>query len=129
MKKIIVVFDGFCILCNRYVLLISERDLNNKFYFTTFQSRFIKDNYPKIKLANTVFVITEENEILTKSEAIIYCLSNIRFNKLCLKLIRYVPFVILDFIYNIIAIYRYKTFGKYNKCTIPKNISKIKILY
>ncbi len=129
MKKIIVVFDGFCILCNRYVLLISERDLNNKFYFTTFQSRFIKDNYPKIKLANTVLVITEENEILTKSEAIIYCLSNIRFNKLCLKLIRYVPFVILDFIYNIIAIYRYKTFGKYNKCTIPKNISKIKILY
>ena len=129
MKKIIVVFDGFCILCNRYVLLISERDLNNKFYFTTFQSRFIKDNYPKIKLANTVLVITEENEILTKSEAVIYCLSNIRFNKLCLKLIRYVPFVILDFIYNIIAIYRYKTFGKYNKCTIPKNISKIKILY
>jgi len=129
MKKIIVVFDGFCILCNRYVLLISERDLNNKFYFTTFQSRFIKDNYPKIKLANTVLVITEENEILTKSEAIIYCLSNIRFNKLCLKLIRYVPFVILDFIYNTIAIYRYKTFGKYNKCTIPKNISKIKILY
>ena len=129
MKKIIVVFDGFCILCNRYVLLISERDLNNKFYFTTFQSRFIKDNYPKIKLANTVLVITEENEILTKSEAVIYCLSNIRFNKLCLKLIRYVPFVILDFIYKIIAIYRYKTFGKYNKCTIPKNISKIKILY
>lgn len=129
MKKIVVVFDGFCVLCNRYVLLISERDLNNKFYFTTFQSRFIKDNYPKIKLANTVLVITEENKILTRSEAIIYCLSNIRFNKLCLKLMRYVPFVIFDFIYNIIAIYRYKTFGKYNKCTIPKNISKIKILY
>ncbi len=129
MKKIVVVFDGFCVLCNRYVLLISERDLNNKFYFTTFQSRFIKDNYPKIKLANTVLVITEENKILTRSEAIIYCLSNIRFNKLCLKLMRYVPFVIFDFVYNIIAIYRYKTFGKYNKCTIPKNISKIKILY
>ena len=109
--------------------MISERDLNNKFYFTTFQSRFIKDNYPKIKLANTVLVITEENKILTRSEAIIYCLSNIRFNKLCLKLMRYVPFVIFDFVYNIIAIYRYKTFGKYNKCTIPKNISKIKILY
>ena len=129
MKKIVVAFDGFCVLCNRYVLLISERDLNNKFYFTTFQSRFIKDNYPKIKLANTVLVITEENKILTRSEAIIYCLSNIRFNKLCLKLMRYVPFVIFDFVYNIIAIYRYKTFGKYNKCTIPKNISKIKILY
>ncbi len=129
MNKIIVVFDGFCILCNRYVLMISARDLNNRFCFTTFQSKFIKDNYPKIKLANTVLVITEENKILTKSEAIIYCLSNIRFNKFCLKLLCSIPFVILNFIYKIIAICRYKTFGRYNQCTIPKNISKIKILH
>tara|TARA_B100001996_G_scaffold298750_1_gene239143 strand:+ start:423 stop:812 length:390 start_codon:yes stop_codon:yes gene_type:complete len=129
MKKIIVVFDGFCILCNKYVLMISERDFNNKFCFTTFQSRFIKDNYPKIKLGNTVLVITEENKILTKSEAIIYCLSNIRFNKLSLKLLSLVPFAMLNFIYRIISFCRYEIFGKYNQCTIPEDISKIKILY
>ncbi len=128
MKKIIVVFDGFCILCNKYVLMISERDFNNKIYFTTFQGKFIKDNYPKIKLGNTVLLITEENKILTKSEAIIYCLSNIKFNKLILKFLNFTPVIILNFIYKIIAISRYSIFGKYNQCTIPNNIDKIKIL-
>jgi len=129
MNKIIVVFDGFCILCNKYVLMLSERDFNNKIYFTTFQSRFMKDNYPKIKLGNTVLVITEEKKILTRSEAIIYCLSNIRFNKLCLKFLNLVPIIILNFIYKIIAMIRYRVFGKYDQCTFPNNIDKIKILY
>ena len=128
MNKIIVVFDGFCILCNKYALMISERDFNNKIYFTTFQSKFMKDSYPNIKLANTVLVITEEKKILTKSEAITYCLSNIRFNKLILKFLNFTPVIILNFIYKIIAISRYSIFGKYNQCTIPNNIDKIKIL-
>ena len=128
MKKIIVVFDGFCILCNKYVLMISERDFNNKIYFTTFQSKFMKDSYPNIKLANTVLVITEEKKILTKSEAITYCLSNIRFNKIILKFLNFTPVIILNFIYKIIAISRYWVFGKYNQCTIPNKIDKIKIL-
>ena len=53
----IIVFDGYCILCNKYVRWISKRNPSKNIYFTNFNSVFIKEKYPNLKLGNTVFVI------------------------------------------------------------------------
>ena len=57
MEKIVIVFDGFCVLCNNYVRWVSERNPDKNIYFTNFDSVYIKKNYPKLNLGDTVFII------------------------------------------------------------------------
>ena len=64
MEKIIIVFDGFCVLCNNYVRWVSKRNPNKNIYFTNFESEYIKKNYSELNLGDSVFIITEGNQIL-----------------------------------------------------------------
>ena len=63
MKKAIVVFDGFCVLCNNYTSWLSKNNPDKNIYFTNFESRYIKKKYPNLKLGKTVIVINEKNDI------------------------------------------------------------------
>ena len=78
MKKTIIVFDGYCILCSNFVSFLTKLDKDDEFRFTTFESNFISNNYPKISLLDTVFVIGPDKNILTKSKAVIFCLKKIK---------------------------------------------------
>ena len=80
MEKIIIVFDGFCVLCNNYVRWVSKRNPNKNIYFTNFDSEYIKKNYSELNLGDSVFIITEGNQILERSQAIKYCLKYVKLN-------------------------------------------------
>ena len=129
MKKIIVVFDGFCVLCNKYVTWTSERNPSKNIFFTNFQSTFIKTNHPEITLDDTIFVITQENKILKKSAAIKYCIKHLNINPVIKFILLFSPNFLLDIFYRIIANNRYKLFGKLDVCSIPNDISKKNILF
>ena len=68
MGKIIIVFDGFCVLCNKYVAWLAKKDVNKSVRFTDFNSNFIKENYPSLKLGNTLYVISDDQQVLEKSK-------------------------------------------------------------
>ena len=129
MKKIIVVFDGFCVLCNNYVTWTSERNPSKNIFFTNFQSTFIKTNHPEITLGDTIFVITQENKILKKSEAIKHCIKHLNINPIIKFIFLFSPNFLLDICYRIIATNRYRLFGKLDVCSIPSKISKENILF
>ena len=128
MGKVIVVFDGFCVLCNNFVRWISKRNPEKNIYFTNFESDYIKKNYPKLNLGDTVFIITQDDQILEKSEAIKYCFKYIKLNGFFKTLIKLSPNFILNLFYQIIATNRYKLFGKLEVCSIPNDVSKDNIL-
>ena len=129
MKKIIVVFDGFCILCNNYTSWLSKNNSKKNIYFTNFESNYIKKEYPNLKLGNTLFVINGNKDILTKSNAIKYCLDHLRINIIIKSFIKMTPNFIIDIFYNLIAKNRYKLFGKNDSCQVPKNINDKNILF
>ena len=129
MQKVIIVFDGFCVLCNNYVRWVSKRNPSKNIYYTNFDSNYIKSNYPKLKLGDTIFIIRHDNEILEKSEAIKYCFKYIRLNYFLKTLIRVSPNFLLDIFYRIIATNRYRLFGKLDVCSIPNDISQENILF
>tara|TARA_X000000368_G_scaffold159158_1_gene125370 strand:- start:2869 stop:3258 length:390 start_codon:yes stop_codon:yes gene_type:complete len=129
MQKVIIVFDGFCVLCNNYVRWVSKRNPSKNIYYTNFDSNYIKSNYPKLKLGDTIFIIKHDNEILEKSEAIKYCFKYIRLNYFLKTLIRVSPNFLLDIFYRIIATNRYRLFGKLDVCSIPNDISQENILF
>ena len=97
--------------------------------FTNFESKYIKDRYPKLKLGNTVIVINEKNDILTKSKAIKYCINYVRINIMIKSIINITPNFIIDIFYDLIARNRYKLFGKNDFCQVPKNINDKNILF
>ena len=128
MKKTIIVFDGYCILCSNFVSFITKLDKDDEFRFTTFESKFISNNYPKISLQDTVFVIDPSENILTKSKAVIFCLKKIKKLYMISILLRIFPVIFLDFVYGLVSRYRYKLFGKKIECSYPNKILKSKIL-
>ena len=129
MKKVIVVFDGFCVLCNNYTSWLSKNNPDKNIYFTNFESTYIKKEYPNLKLANTVLVINEKNDILTKSSAIKYCINHIRINIIIKSIINITPNFIINVFYDLISKNRYILFGKNDSCQVPKNINDKNILF
>ena len=96
---------------------------------TNFDSNFVKENYQKIKSGKNVILINEiEQNIFGKSTAIIQCLKIIGYRKEILYLISLIPNVIRDLVYDLIAKYRYKIFGKKESCEINSKIPETKIL-
>ena len=129
MEKVIVVFDGFCVLCNNYVRWVSKRNSSKNIYFTNFDSNYIKNNYPKLKLGDTIFIITDDNKILLRSEAIKYSFKYIRLNYFLKTLIRISPNFLLDIFYRLIASNRYFLFGKLEVCSTPNDVNQENILF
>ena len=129
MEKIIIVFDGFCVLCNNYVRWVSKRNPSKNIYFTNFDSDYIKNNYPKLNLGDTVFIITEGNQILERSQAIKYCLKHVKLNYFLKTIVKLSPNFLLDIFYRLIAKNRYFLFGKLDVCSIPDDVNQENILF
>ncbi len=125
---IIVVFDGYCVMCSNFVSWLAKHDTKKKIFYTNFESNFLNKNYPEIKLMDTVFVIDHNANTHIKIKAIKICLEKIRQKKLLIHLINLLPLKFANIIYNIVAKTRYMIFGKKIICTVPNDIVKNRIL-
>ena len=126
--NIIIVFDGYCILCDNFVKWIAKKDKYYKIHFTTFDSIYINKNYSEIKLKNSVVVIDSKKNLYQKSEAVILCLKTIDYNKTLVSALEITPKTILDIGYSLVAFFRYKIFGKKKICSLPNTIVSERIL-
>ena len=128
MKRNIVVFDGYCIMCSKYVLWLSKRNKTKNIYFTHFESTYIKQNHPRMKLGNTVFVINENKEMLVRSKAIKHCINQTDINAIFRIIFNLIPNFILDIFYLLISKIRYNIFGKKQSCSYPNELISERIL-
>ena len=124
-EKDIVVFDGVCILCNKFFKWLIKNDKEKIFMYTNFQSNYSRKNNLKLKEINSVAVIRTNGEKIYKIEAVVYILKRIKkyfFLQILLKLL---PLFLTNNCYDFIANFRYRIFGKYKTCMIPsENIRK-----
>tara|TARA_B100001057_G_scaffold127583_1_gene126567 strand:+ start:185 stop:574 length:390 start_codon:yes stop_codon:yes gene_type:complete len=128
MKRNIVVFDGYCIMCSKYVLWLSKRNKTKNIYFTHFESKYIKKNLPEIKLGNTVYVIDENKQILVRSTAVKHCINQTDINPIFRFIFNIIPSFILDIFYLLISKIRYNIFGKKQSCSYPNELISERIL-
>jgi len=61
----------------------------------------------------------ENNKLYEKSAAFIRIVKHLPFPISLLFILKLIPNIIRDYVYDRIARNRYKIFGKYNKCTFP----------
>jgi len=124
-KKDIVVFDGVCVLCNRFFNWLIKNDKDERFMYTNFQSDFSKKNNLKLKDINSVAVIKTNGEKIYKVQAVYYILKKIDRYFIVRILLKLLPLFLTNICYDLIANFRYRIFGKYETCIIPnENVRK-----
>ncbi|MCL4108673.1 UNVERIFIED_CONTAM: hypothetical protein GTU68_006991 [Idotea baltica] len=115
----ILLFDGFCNLCAQSVLFVIRNERDPSVKFASLQSPFGQKILARLPDKPDSIVLLEDGDIYTKSDA---ALSLSRYLKFPLSLFRHfriIPLSARDLIYDFVARYRYKFFGKKDECMIP----------
>ena len=118
----VILFDGICNLCNGAVQYVIKHDPAGVFKFASLQSgagQQLLSTYGLQQTDFNSFVLIEDDKAFTKSEAALMVAKKLNGPVKLLGGFIFVPSVIRDWIYNLIARNRYKWFGKKDSCMLP----------
>ncbi len=119
----IIFFDGECNLCNGFVQFILKNESVATYKFCSLQSVYAKEffrlNYFVLPKIETV-VLFENNSFYIKAEAVFQIVNKLKFPYKLLIIFKILPFFINNYLYGLVAKYRYKIFGKTSTCWILK---------
>lgn len=120
--KHIIFFDGVCNMCNSFVRLIIKLDYKEQFIFCPISSKkgqkIINKFNLELKKIDSI-ILLKNNKITLKSEAVIKILVSLNLFFRFFLILKILPSKLLDLIYDFIAKYRYKLFGRKESCIIP----------
>ena len=139
MPRPILLYDGICGLCNRFVQLILRRDRNAIFRFASLQSvlavRILGRHSIHSSDLDTVYVVLNpdlttvdtsaagsDESLLSRSEAVLFVMKQLGgFWRPAASLLQLLPKLLRDSGYNAIARHRYRIFGRSAVCTLPRD--------
>ena len=130
-KNPVLFFDGVCGLCNRFVNLLFLIDRQKVFKVATLQGSFATRSLPRdiSERLNSLVVLSESGEILTKSRAVLFVLRRMGGIWCLLGFLgSLLPAVIADGVYDVISKNRYKAFGQLDACRAPTADEKCRFL-
>lgn len=128
--KTLVLFDGYCNLCNGAVQFILKRDLKKQFYFAGLSWPVGEDiirQFPKFKDADSILVF-ENGKVFDRSSAALKITGRLGGLWPLMGIFWIIPRFLRDAIYTFIARNRYKWFGKKDSCMIPDSDVKERFL-
>jgi predicted DCC family thiol-disulfide oxidoreductase YuxK len=117
----VILFDGVCVFCSRWVRFVATRDVQQRFRFTAIQSPY------GARLAQTFGIdladpdsnaVVHGGIVHFKSDGALTVLSHLpgwHWTRLLLV----VPKALRDPLYSLIARNRYHIFGKFDACFVP----------
>jgi predicted DCC family thiol-disulfide oxidoreductase YuxK len=114
----VILYDGICVFCSRWIRFVAARDVDRRFRFTAIQSSYGR------RLAEAFGINPEDpdtNAVVHdgiasfKSDAALTVLSHLPGWTWTARL-RAVPKPWRDAVYNLIARNRYRIFGTYDCC-------------
>ena len=113
----VVVFDGVCALCNKALSVLMKIDKNQTLRYSALQGEYVKTLDINKDIDSIVFY--EEGKLYYKSTAILRILRSLGGVWVLINIFYIIPAFIRDTIYDMIAKYRYKIFGKMDSCRMP----------
>ena len=126
----VILYDGVCVFCSRWVRFVAVRDLDRRFRFTAIQSGY------GTRLAQAFGIDPgdpDTNAVIHggvacfKSDAALTVLSALPGWGWAHAL-RAVPKPLRDAVYNIVAQNRYRIFGKYEVCFVPDSELRARVM-
>jgi predicted DCC family thiol-disulfide oxidoreductase YuxK len=126
----VILYDGVCVFCSRWVRFVAARDVEQRFRFTAIQSGY------GARLAQAFGINPDDpdtNAVIHggvahfKSDGALTVLSNLP-GWSWVRVLRLVPKPLRDAVYNIVARNRYKIFGKYEECFVPDTALRARVI-
>jgi predicted DCC family thiol-disulfide oxidoreductase YuxK len=127
----IILFDGVCNFCNSSVNFIIDRDKKDIFRFAALQSDAGTELQKEFSLDPedlSTFILIDGDRYFTKTTGALRVFRELGFPWSLLYAFIIVPPIIRNIVYNIIAKYRYKWFGKKEACRVPTAEERKKFL-
>jgi predicted DCC family thiol-disulfide oxidoreductase YuxK len=124
----IMLYDGVCGLCNRFVQFVLKRDRKDRFRFAALQSNFARDTLRRRgqnpELLDTVYLVLDYGQpnerLLARNDAATAVLEELGgVWRTWAKLLDLLPKGFRDWRYNLVARNRYRIFGKHEACPLP----------
>jgi len=126
----VILYDGVCVFCSRWIRFIAARDTSQRFRFTAIQSGYgtrLAQAFgidPRDPDTNAVI---HRGVAYFKSDAALTVLSNLP-GWGWVWVLRAVPKPLRDAVYDLVARNRYRIFGKYDACFVPDAGMKPRVL-
>lgn len=132
----LILFDGVCGLCNKFVQYVLNHDPNGRFRFASLQSELAREILSRHgkdpALLKTVYLIRNpgrsDEQIFSKSAAALRIIGELNGAAKGLKLFLAVPAPLRDLGYDMVAAVRYQVFGKHDVCPMPTAADRDKFL-
>ena len=137
MPNPILLYDGLCGLCNRFVRFILKYDRKDRFRFAALQSTFARAILERHGLnpdaLDTVYLVYNYSEpaerLLSRNEAASAVLKELgAFWRFWASILDILPRGLRDWRYALVVRHRYRFFGKYATCPLPKEKDRHKFL-
>lgn len=124
----VILYDGVCGLCNRYVQFVMARDRQRRFQFAPLQGPFgaralarhglvAPDAPDSIVLLEAAGTPTER--VRLRSDAVLRIVAQLGGAWRLAALLRVIPGVVRDAVYAVVARVRYRIFGRLDSCALP----------
>ncbi len=129
MASPILLYDGVCGLCNRFVHFTLAHDHKAIFRFASLQSapaaRILTRHGAHPGDLDTVYVVVDyelpDERMLSRSDAVLFVLKELGgIWRTAAFFIQFVPRFLRNRAYDLIARYRYRVFGRTNECPLPR---------
>jgi len=126
----VILYDGVCVFCSRWIRFIATRDKARRFRFTAIQSPY------GARLAQAFGIDPQDpdtNAVIHggvatfKSDAALTVLSSLPGWGWA-RALRLFPKPLRDAVYNLVARNRYRIFGKYEECFVPDAAMRGRVL-
>ncbi|MGA2375889.1 MAG: DCC1-like thiol-disulfide oxidoreductase family protein [Candidatus Sulfotelmatobacter sp.] len=133
----ILLYDGVCGLCNRFVQFILRRDRDAIFRFASLQSTFavsiLTRHGASPTALDTIYVVVNhelpDEYLLSRSAAIVLVLKQLSGPwRAPASLLELLPTSLRDAVYNAIAHRRYRIFGRSQVCMLPPDQDRSRFL-
>lgn len=123
MKDKILVFDGVCVLCNRWVQFVLRHDEHHQYKFAAMQSgpgRAMLLEHGIDPDDPISFLLLDGDNGYTNTDALIRVLNSFRGRwRWMAAILRLTPRFIRDPLYRWFARNRYRLFGRPDRCLVP----------
>jgi predicted DCC family thiol-disulfide oxidoreductase YuxK len=128
--RLLVIFDGHCGLCNRSVRWFLRRDRDDRMRFVASESPLVAGLLVRrgVDVTETgpssIVVVRDaggpEERVLVRSEAVVALLGELpRPWPGIGRVLRWIPRVVRDVGYRVIARWRYRIWGRLESCLLP----------
>ena len=126
----VILYDGVCVFCSRWVRFVATRDVAHRFRFTAIQSDYGS------RLAQAFGINPDDpdtNAVIHRGVA--YLKSDAALTVLSLlpgwrwvRALCVIPKPLRDAVYNLVAPNRYRIFGKYEECFVPDASMRARVM-